>query len=81
MSDKASKMVCSSCQRGHLIEEYSFSEKRTNYYCNNCFKYLKAEKQEEAIIQDVIEDSYCWGYLTPDEAGHVLSTIFNEYED
>lgn len=69
---------CLKCKRGYLIAEYSHSEKKTNYFCNTCFKYLD---QEESLIQKTIDKSKVFGILTDEEFDEILDAIFNTQEN
>lgn len=74
MSDGA---LCLHCQRGYLVAEYSKSEDKTNFYCNNCFKYLEPEID---LVRGAAKSSGSWGDLSDEDIDKLLDDIFNSYE-
>jgi len=75
-------MKCFKCDRGYLVAEYSSSERKTNYYCNYCFKYSELSKEgagpELAMIQDAVEESLGWEDMTDEELTKILDDLFKD---
>ncbi len=60
-----------------MVAEYSSGEKKTNFFCNECFKYLDTEK---VLIQKTVKNSEDWGMISDEELDEILEAIFNKQD-
>lgn len=70
---------CPKCKKGFMVSEYSSNEKRTNYYCNHCFKYAtESELTTLNLLRRPDSSLPSWDDLTEEEIDRFLGDIFKQ---